>query len=386
MCSKLWTAWNPWRGLCLPAAFALCFGAAAPGAGAVSGGQYSPDGLKIVTDWPAGSSAKADAATVDCDTGAVRRLGAAARSGGGAWSPDGRWIVFHATQDGQEVTKLYDVRSGSSRVISRTFGPPYAWREDSRRLAGVALPVPSKEADPKGDEAALQIVFYNASERGESLRVAVDVESVDDLVWLPETDDVAFRGRQAGRNDVYAVEGGQVRKLTTTGDVLRLGLIAAGNELVWARSSRNTRYILLTLYAFNLRSRSVRRLGFPGRVAAINPQPSRSPVAVESVALDRTGSRIAVVVLDPVQSDPRSKRQTQTRRLFTVRTDGTGARLVRTITQTPGGARQQAMIPFWSWDGKRLGVVHAEAGRKTLLQYAADGSSGKVVARSGSEP
>ncbi len=369
-----------------PVSVAFVLGAAVSSRllGEASHAGFSPDAQRIVTAWPGGRGS-VDVAIVDGNAGSVHLLGAASRTGSAVWSPDGRWIVFCAYEGAQDVTKLYDARSGSARTISRTFGPPYAWREDSRRLAGVSLPETTQGTPPREEQAGLQVVFYNASERGESLRVPVDVASVSEMVWIPETDDVAFVGRQGTRADVYAVEGGQTHRLTTTGDVLALNLVPSRHELVWARSSKNTRYILLSLYAFDLHARSVRRLGFPDRVAQINPKPSSSPVAVDRVAIDRTGARIAVVVSDPVRSDPKAKRQVQTQRLFTVRTDGTGARLVRTITHSQGTARQQSLAPFWSMDGKRLGVLHTEADQVSLIEYAADGSGGRVIARSGAD-
>lgn len=361
-------------GLALPAMLALGLMTWARCAAEMPAAQFSPDGYNVLTNWPSAPRGNIEVAIIGAETGATRRLGAAAVPGGAAWSPDGRWIAFQAMEGGQKVTRVYDARAGSARTISRTFGPPYAWREDSRRLAGVAV----------DDERGLQIVFYNASERGESLRVSVDASAVSSMVWLPETDDVAFIGLRDGKKDVYAVEGGQVRKISTSGDVLALTLVSARNELVWARSSKNTRYILLSLYAFDLRSRSVRRLPFPDRVAQINPTPSRSPIRVDDIVIAGTGTYLALVVSDPPVTNPKTKRQTQVQRLFTIKTDGTGGRLVRTLALDRGGVHGQEMHPFWSWDGMRLGVLHREAGRVTLLQYGADGSGGRVIARSGS--
>ncbi len=329
--------------------------------------DISPDGKQILATWsPRGESGR-DLVIVDVASGSIRVIGPTTDSGGALWSPDGNWIVYQGADGGDLVTRIYDVRQGSSRTVSRQFGPPYAWREDSRRLAGVA----------HDEDVGLQVVFYNLSERGESLRTNIPVRQVRSMAWIPNTDDVAYLGTSDSGTDVYTVEGGEGRRISTSGDVLTLRLVRSRNELVWARSSKNTRYILLSLYAYDLKARSVRRMGFPERVAEINPAPARSPVAVDDVVISPLGNRLAVVVAD-VKRGPGAA-TTRMQRLFTVRSNGSSARLVRTI---PQAGPTNAMAPIWSRDGRQLGVLHREGSRLTLAVFGADGSGGRVVARS----
>jgi Tol biopolymer transport system component len=333
---------------------------------------FSPDGTRALVVWPSAGAGGFDLGVVDIAGGTVTRLGrSVSQELQAMWSPDGNWIVYPATEGDRSVSWIYEVRTGTSRPLSRNFGPPYAWREDSRRLAGVA----------QDERTGLSVVFFSVSERGETLRVPVPVSEVRSLCWLPDTDDVAFMGLADGRRDVYAIESGQMRRLSTSGDVIALQLTAGTNELVWARPSKNTRYILLSLYALNLTSRSVRRLPFPDRIAAINPAPAQSPDAVADVAIAPTGDRIAVVVSDTPTRSSGIRETVRRDRLFSVRTDGTDAKLIRTLFM-PEGASGSRLAPCWSSDGKLLGVVHYEAGSAAFAVFSADGSNGRVVVRS----
>ncbi len=65
--------------------------------------------------------------------------------------------------------------------------------------------------------------------------------------------------------------------------------------MLWARRSKDVRYILMSLYAFDLEKRSVRRLPFPERVSLINPTPRNAPVRQETVVYGTAGNIFAIV-------------------------------------------------------------------------------------------
>lgn len=355
------------------AAVVLCLTGAGVAEAAADVASLSPDGRMAVVNWPTASGERHGLALISLDTGQTEWICDDAPVTGAAWSPDGRWVVY-ATNAGDGIsTSLFDSVTRTSRKLVRRIEPPFAWREDGRRLAGVE----------RNDENELRVVVYNLPEAGVAHASAVDVASVamGSMIWLPDTDDVAFIGVRGDSADVYTVEGGQARRISSTGDVLALAVGRDRRSLIWARSSKNTRYILLTLYSYDLAQRAVRRLGFPERVAAINPRPDASPTSVQRAALSPSGDRLAVVTVHPPTRPPRTGDTSLRLRLFTVRMDGTDARLVRTALKGAAADPLPAMLPFWSPDGASLGVLHAERRASALALFRADGQGGRLIAR-----
>jgi hypothetical protein len=329
--------------------------------------DVSPDGALIAVGWPAAVTGTSCVALVERESGSLRIVGSSSPQPGVRWAPDGSAFAFQGADGRDAATRLYDVKGGSARTLTRAFGPPYAWREDGKRIAGVS----------RQDDGSLDVAFYSVTERGETFRVAAGVDEVLAIYWLPNTDDVALLGRVGSKADVYLIESGQASKISTSGDVLALQLDVRRHELVWARSSRNARYILLTLYAFSLSTRSVRRLPLPPQVAAINPTPL-GPNAVDWVVIAPSCDRLAVLATYGQKADARSAPQAAVRRLYSLPMSGVGARLVRTMPASVGPASVSA---FWSLKGDALGVRVVQADRTTLALYGGDGGSGRILAQ-----
>lgn len=338
----------------------LILGATTP-VGAAPPAAISPDGRQIALAWPPTGTADAETTLLNTETGAVEGLQSEQAPLGMAWSPDGAFLLYAVGNPDEPVTYVFDMTKRRSRRIPVKMGPPFAWREDSRRFAGVW----------KNEDGRTEVVFFGLSEFGETLRApsAVDAIIGDRMVWLPNTDDVAFIGQVRGLANVRTMEGGQERTITSTGDILTIALSKDGKELIWARSSRNTRYILLSLYAFDLSTRSVRRQEFPERVAGINPRPDTSPTRLISATLCPAGDRLAVVV-----EYPSSGKTAGTCRLYALRMSGGGARMVRSVPSANAG-----LTAVWSDDGQRLAVVDRRGSEAYLAVFDSNGSNGKVA-------
>jgi hypothetical protein len=188
-------------------------------------------------------------------------------------------------------------------------------------------------------------------------------EDPGDVVWLPETDDVAFVGRDGAQADVYIVESGDVTRVTRTGDIIGFALSMDRKELVWGRRGPNPKYILVTLYALNLESRGSRRLPLPDRIPALNPSPRQAPTglgrAYPAAGLDALA---LIVAMAPAPASSSA--------CWLGKLDGTGA-IVRKWAGVPGG-----LAVVWSPDGRRVALFDG-----TVTLIGLDGSQVKLPAR-----
>lgn len=243
-----------------------------------AGVDYSPDGERLAMTWPLGKETRLAVIGVD---GTGFKYLTSVDSMIPKWAPDSRRIAF-ANDEGLWVS---NADTGATSMIVPEAGPLVAWSETGRKLATFARP-----PDETGD---VQIVWYDFDAKAITLRSAVqgldDVGKVaPNLVWIPRTSGLAFVAEVDGRWDVYLMEAGETKRITSTGDVVGVTLGPSGKRLVWARRSKNPKYILLTLYAFDLQSRSVERLPFPERVPGINPDPRTGPDEVDWVSFSPT--------------------------------------------------------------------------------------------------
>ncbi|MCX6358509.1 MAG: hypothetical protein NT029_01780 [Armatimonadetes bacterium] len=273
------------------------------------------------------------------------------------WSPDGGSIVYSLPGNGVAAAWVFDVKKGRTRKVAAEVGPPYAWREDGQRFVGFSrLP-----------EGAVEAVWYNLTDRGVTQRRALPCAAVQedsgDVVWLPETDDIAFVGRDGAQADVYIVESGDVTRVTRTGDIIGFALSRDRKELVWGRRGPNPKYILATLYALNLESRGSRRLPLPDRIPLLNPNPRQAPLSVSRVIPSAGLDALAVMVAMPTAG-------AQTSACWVGKIDGSGS-LVRSWKGATGG-----VALTWSPDGRRVALFDG-----TVTLVGLDGSQSKLPAR-----
>lgn len=314
--------------------------------------DFSPDGRQIAYRWFRGL------VITSLEGGGETSVAGADKVVYAQWSPTGRHLAYlNLSEAGLELA-IYNTATKKSRGIGAGFTPPFAWREDGNRFACVREIRIGK----------YEMVWYNLVENGTSFRVPMPmpVDAGAPMVWLPNTDDLAF---VAGDHNVYTLESGEFKKVTTSGDVLGLSLYAAGKKLVWARRSVNLRYILMSAYAYDLTARNVVRLGFPDRVAAINPNPRTAPESVDRAVFSPDGARI---LLYTTQSGAKGRFMT----LYSVSMDGRSARQVQRIPSLPA---TETINTAWSHDGKTIAVLYKTKTDQKLFVTLADGSGGRVV-------
>lgn len=321
----------------------------APFLGGCFGLDFSPDGKQL-------AAVLGDNVAI-VNTDGTGRVDIASGKGvaGASFSPDGRYVAFINGTDAPTDLCLYDTRTHKTRVLGKDYLPFMGWRGDGRRLAVLQQP---------GQNGPIYLVQYNLPEGGPSLHVKLPFEDVGslNLIWIPMTDNVALIGGRDQR-DVYAVEYGEVNKITTTGDVVGLSLSPDKNHLVFARKGPNLKYILLSVYAFDLTKRNVGRLSFPERLAPLNPNPHQAPSSIEYVAISPDMRHLAVVA------------KLANGKIVTCVAgfDGKDVRVLRTSPP------QSIQVPVWSRDGSHIALQYVEDKALGISVFAKDGTGGVRV-------
>ena len=266
---------------------------AAASAGPVVAQAWSPDGQKIVTPGP--TLVEVEVGTLVSDrtpngplpgTVVGMVIPGTTEVNWPVWSPDGKKVAFVANRMNLTVldTASHQTISPDSSAVS-----PIAWSPDSRFLGYVRTAekggLELRTLHDNGDMAlAVPLPFSKLT-----------VGSMAAITWVPTTDNVIVAGGDSGKTDLYLIDQGQVVPLTTTGDVLGFAVSANGERVRWVMKSRNTHYILFSIYDLVISKRTLSKLNFPDRLRAVNPDPRRSADAVVSAVLSPDLSRIAFV-------------------------------------------------------------------------------------------
>jgi dipeptidyl aminopeptidase/acylaminoacyl peptidase len=260
---------------------------------AVTAQAWTPDGQSVTL--PGAPIVKVDVTALPLDrrtpAAAIERVAATVVPGAAAgtqpaWSPDGTKLAYLA--GGSVLT----IAGPGERSVSAPAGiaiSPAAWSPDSKFLAYV-------RRDKNGD---LQVCTLH--DNGDvALSVALPIKtlatgSMVPIAWVPTTDNIVVAGGDGNKVDLYLIDQGQAVQLTTGGDALAFAVSATGDRVRWIMRSRNTHYILFSLYDLALASRAVTKLPFPDRVPPANPSPGRSVDEIESAAISPDLGRIAFV-------------------------------------------------------------------------------------------
>lgn len=255
------------------------------GLGGCSSIVFSPDGKTIAFPWIEGKSAYL--AMIGADGTGFKFIPGTQDAEPLAWSPGGDRLLVRKQVKGLGNGDLVLVNLTSERarkIASRTIRSAI-WTDYPNRV------IFGQESDG-GD---VDLVWFDVAAGRESQRVPLGHGEADDaypLQWLRAYDGVAFIGKD---KNAYAVWRGEVLKITSTNDVVGLAADRSGKKLIWARKSKNPRYILLSLYQYDLADRTVKKLDFPNRVGNINPEPRSGPTDVVYVRFSPQLNEFALV-------------------------------------------------------------------------------------------
>lgn len=329
--------------VCVPL-LAFVLASSLVGERSAQGAAISPDGKALALETGSGLVVKggrlANVISVPASEGAHDPV----------WSPDGNSLAFAVGSGATAHGGVFSLKTGRTSALPLGFGGPFSWREDSLRLAGVTTQ----------EDGSVEVSQYHVTERGMTLSTSLPgVRTVARSFWITDTDDVAVL---SGAGDVLLVESGQVTTVSQSHDVIGLGMAAQGRELIWARRSANPRYILCTLYRFDLKTRSVARLPFPSRVLAVNPDPRTGPTRVDSVWFSGDSTRLAVVGTQPLGSGTITT-------VFVTTPTGAAAQVVAKVSGEP------AISVSWSDAAKQLVCSLVASGRISSIIAGGDGSS-----------
>lgn len=330
--------------------------------------DFSPDGRRLAVTWKDGL------ALVNTDGSGYELVPNGKNGTFPCWSPDGGSILFLAAQENDSDLLLYDVRSKQTRRIGSDYELPVAWRDDSRGFA----------AFHKRDESASEIVWFDLSRNEVTSRLSLPegLSGSIQMFWLKGGNDLVFLGGQDDKGDVYAVESGGIRRITTSGDVIGVGISRDRKRLIWARKGSNPQFGLLSLYEYDLRRQSSIRLPFPERLALVNPDQSHAPESVDYVTFSPDGRRLVLLVTyatTPAGAQEPLKRAS----CYSMKLDGSDAHLVQQNAprvEPPWFAGDpDSLYPVWSKDGKQLATFASRDSSGLLSVYRSDGTRGRSV-------
>lgn len=242
----------------------------ADGLGGCTSIAFSPDGKTIAFPWIDGKNSYV--AVVGVDGSGFKFIPGTQDSEPLAWSPGGDRLLVQRQVKGQggRDLVLVNLTAERSRKLASNSISTAIWTDTSNRIIFGQM----------DDEGLVDLVWFDLTTGRETQRVPLRTKDVQDghpIHWLRAYDGVAFLGSD---QNAYVVLRGEVQKITSTGDLVGLAADRTGKKLIWARASRNPRYILLSLYQCDLTNRTVKKLDFPNRVENINPKPRSGPTGV----------------------------------------------------------------------------------------------------------
>lgn len=208
--------------------------------------EFSPDGKKLLV-----SGDEKGLVLVNADGSGSQLLPNTKGAGYALWSPDGRYILYEHTDwtSNRSTVFLYDLHTKSARALPGCLSTPYTFSDDGRQVVA-------------WDKKKACLVWFDVPAGDRLLEVACPVTPQNTrLHWLPDRYGVAFMAQKEKEGiDVYTVEAGKVYRISTTGDVIGLGLSPDGKQLLWARQTGYDTNATVTTFAYDLDARSVQKL------------------------------------------------------------------------------------------------------------------------------
>ncbi|MGC8783001.1 MAG: TolB family protein [Armatimonadota bacterium] len=208
--------------------------------------EFSPDGKKLVV-----SGGEKGLVLMNADGSGRQLLPNTKEAAFARWSPDGQYILYEQPDwmGNRSKVFLYDLRTRSARAFTGYLSAPYTFSDDSRQVVA-------------WDKGKACLVWLDVPSGERLLEVPCPATPTDvRLHWLPDRYGVAFMGQSEKEGiDVYTVEAGKVYRISTTGDVIGLGLSPDGKQLLWARQAGHDANATVTTFAYDLDARTVQKL------------------------------------------------------------------------------------------------------------------------------
>ena len=201
-------------------------------------------------------------------------------------------IVAYVTNDGNLM--LLASVGGTPVQLEKNIVSPIVWSPDDKMLGCV------RSVDKGGLEYRSISIEGGVSAKSALPFTQMSLGSTS-ISWVPNTDNVILAGGDGSKSDLYLIEQGQVVPLTMNGEVQGFGVSKSGETVRWAQKSRNTHYILMSIYDTNIAKRTATKLDFPDRLAAVNPEPKHSVDRVKYVVFSPDLSRIAFSTTENTQ-------------------------------------------------------------------------------------
>jgi dipeptidyl aminopeptidase/acylaminoacyl peptidase len=171
----------------------------------VSGGAWSPDGKQIV--FSTNLTGRFNLWKVNADGGWPIQLSQSDdRQAGAAWSPDGKWITFESDRGGGELYDVYAIPSDGGVVVNLTNTPDISERSATWSPDGKSLGIKYKpKTSPSTDIAVLDWstrVVRNLTQEKSPDRLW------DGIVWSPDGKFIYSTRLSAGftDSDIYQIE------------------------------------------------------------------------------------------------------------------------------------------------------------------------------------
>ena len=335
---------------------------------------------------PAGAGANSPAETETyASLGGVRNI---------AFSPVGTTVAF-VTSDGKLM--MAPSLKEAAKILEVNIISPIVWSPDGKFIGCV------RSVDKGGLEYRSISIEGGVSSKSALpfTKMSLGSRSVS---WVPNTDNVILAGGDGFKSDLYLIEQGQVVPLTMNGEVQGFKVSANGENVRWAQKSRNTHYILMSLYDTNIAKRTATKLDFPDRLPAVNPKPTQSADGVSYVVFAPDLSRFAFETYEksgakakktlwtsdisgngvqsllswqsapkPVMTDANASPQKVT--ALQVKQDSPA----KTEAEKPSSVDEDIRQPAYSQDGKWLAFVTNAEGRNSISLFDSAGAKRKAI-------
>jgi Tol biopolymer transport system component len=287
------------------------------------------------------------------------------------WSPDGKTIAY---LDPAGRVQMFDVATGKIAPAAEHALRRITWSPDGKSYAVLA----TVSGEPDSPVKA----FTKYPGGGTAIDVDLPAHFTPGapfapIDWVPSTDNYVIAGGDKGRPDLYLVDQSQLVQLTTSHDVIGFRVSQDGGQVLWARRSRNARYIIFSLYSLDIQKRSLIKQDFPAKLPQVNPDPKSAPSAVLAVVFSPDLKTLCFLALGP--SAPGKPDEIK---LFMCDVTGNGVRALSSALP-PNGVPGTVVIsdpavtgthgyfamalPAFSPDGRRLAIPITRNGSNAVV-------------------